>query len=122
MDAKNIDANSLKVLPIPPVPHTQALSSTTFRLPPLDGTLTIAEMWDWHTEHSPEHPVFEYSDDDGNVTTIKWPEATRAMHRAGRLVKSFADAHPSSTDRKPIVAILASTGKCHPARGSSSAH
>lgn len=115
MDAKTIDPNSLKVLPIPPTPHTQALSSTTFQVPPLDGSLTIAEMWDWNAEHSPEHPAFEYSDDDGHVTTIRWPEASRAMHRGGRLVKEFAATHPVASSRKPIVSILASSGKSRPA-------
>jgi hypothetical protein len=113
MDAKIIDPNTLKIVPIPPAPATQALSSTTFHAPPLDGSLTIAEMWDWHAEHSPEHPVFQYSDDNGNVTTIKWPEAARAMHRGGRFMQSFAAAHPVSSSRKPIVSILASSGESY---------
>lgn len=109
MDPKNIDPNTLKFLPIVSPPKTQALATTTFTPPPLDGSLTIAEMWDWHAEHSPEHTLFEYSDDDGKITSIKWPEATRAMHRGGRIVRDLAEAHPAATGRKPIVAILASS-------------
>ena len=95
MDPKTINPNTLKFVPIAPAPKTQALASSTFVPPPLDGSLTIAEMWDWHAEHSAKHPAFEYSDDDGNVTTIYWPEACAAVHRAGPAVRTFADAHPT---------------------------
>ena len=111
MESQAFDANSLKIVPLPSVPNTQGLTSTTFCRPPLDGTLTIAEMWDWHAEHSPEHPAFEYSDDNGSVTTIRWPEANRAMHIGGWLVKNFAATHPVSNSRKPVVSILASSGE-----------
>ncbi|GJE93538.1 acetyl-CoA synthetase-like protein [Phanerochaete sordida] len=108
MDPKTVNPDTLKFLPIAPPPKTQGLATTTFVPPPLDGSLTIAEMWDWHAAHSPAHPFFEYSDDTGHVTAIKAPEAANAMHRAGRIVRAVLDAHPAA-ERRPIVALLASS-------------
>lgn len=96
-------------LDLPPFPRTQALSSTTFRPPPLDGSLTVPELYDWHYEHSPHHPLFIYSDEDGSATTIYWPEATKAVHRAGHLVRKYAQEKPAPSKR-PVFAILAGSG------------
>ncbi|KIP01948.1 hypothetical protein PHLGIDRAFT_319891 [Phlebiopsis gigantea 11061_1 CR5-6] len=109
MESQTFNPDSLKIVPLPALPNTQGLSSSTFCQPPLDGTLAISEMWDWHAEHSPEHPVFMHSDDDGSISTLYWPEARRALHRAGCLVKNFVVAHPTTRSRKPIVSILTSS-------------
>ena len=95
-------------LGLPPIPKTQALTSTTFRPPPLDGSLTIPELYDWHYENSPDHPLFIYSDDDGEVTTIKWPQAVRAVHRAGHMARELARQNQLPT--RPVFAILAGNG------------
>lgn len=110
MESQTFNPDNFKIVPLPALPTTQGLSSSTFCQPPLDGALTISEMWDWHAEHSPEHPVFMHSDDSGSVSTIYWPEARRALHRAGWFVKDFVAGHPSPHSRKPIVSILTSSG------------
>ena len=69
-------------LPLPPLPRTQGLSSPTFKLPPLDGSLILPHVWDWHYETSPDHPVMVYSDDDGSTTIIRMKEVVHAIHRA----------------------------------------
>lgn len=102
-----MDPNQFKTLPIPLLPKTQGLTSATFRIPPLDGTLTIPEIYDWHSEHSPAHPLFQYLDDDGSIRTIKWAEAVRAIHRAGRIIQKDVKNDGSNV---PIVGILASVG------------
>ena len=97
-------------LGLPPFPRTQALSSSTFRPPPLDGSLTVPELYDWHYENSPHHPLFIYSDEDGSVSTIYWPEATKAVHRAGRLAtRLVSEGRPRGSSR-PVLAILAGNG------------
>lgn len=112
-DPSTIDPNSLKMLPLPELPRTQALNTKTFVPPPLDGSMRIADMYDWHAEHSPEHPVFEHSDDSGNVAQIKWPEANRAVHRAGRIMQGIFARNPVTTSRLPVFAILAAVGACY---------
>ncbi|KLO13762.1 acetyl-CoA synthetase-like protein [Schizopora paradoxa] len=94
-------------LPFPPLaaPQTQALSSTTFKPPPLDGSLTLPEIYDWHADKSREHPLFVFPNADGGLRTILWPEAVRAIHRAGQLVKSRLSAEDNRGGN--VIAILA---------------
>ncbi|EKM49937.1 uncharacterized protein PHACADRAFT_213717 [Phanerochaete carnosa HHB-10118-sp] len=95
-------------LRLPGLPRTQALTSTTFTSPPLDGSLTVPELYDWHYANSPRHPLFVYSDHDGATTTIYWPDACMAVHRAGRIAISIAQEHPPRSNKgRPIFAILA---------------
>lgn len=92
---------------IPPPPATQCLASETFSLPPLDGSMKIPEIYDWHLQNSPNHPLFVYDDDEGAERVISWATAVRALHRAGRVIQSRV----KRTDtRMPVVAILASCG------------
>lgn len=92
---------------IPPPPATQCLASDTFKQPPLDGSMAVPEIYDWHLRNSPNHPLFVY-DDDGAERVIDWATAVRAVHRAGRVIQSRVKC----TDlRMPVVAILASSGK-----------
>lgn len=99
-------------LPIPAGPQIPAGSKNlTFTLPPLDGSLTISEIFDFHAEHSSKHPLFVYSDQAGNVREVLWPSAARAMHRAGHIVRSRLDETHMRQGR-PIVAVLAMQGTC----------
>ena len=97
-------------LRLPPVPRVHALASTTFRPPPLDGSLCVPELYDWHYEHSPDHLLFIYSDQDQEPTTITWREATRAIHKAGRLVQDLSSRREYSG--RPVFAILSGNGGC----------
>ena len=105
-----MDPNTYMQLPIPAPPQTQALHSTTFHPPPLDGSITVPEMYDWHLKHSPNHTLFVYSDDGGVATEMTMAEAVKGFHRAGYLIQSLIgytrDAPPSA----PYLAILAATG------------
>lgn len=98
----------------PSLPPTQAQSSPTFRLPPLDGSLTIFEIYDWHMRNTPNHPLFLYRDIDGLNKSILWPDAVKAIHRAAkhfRLALGYTvDSPPASGPETPIVAILAAAG------------
>ncbi|EGN93439.1 hypothetical protein SERLA73DRAFT_172085 [Serpula lacrymans var. lacrymans S7.3] len=93
-----------RLLPLPP--QTQARSSATFRPPPLDGSLALPQLYAWHLDHTPNHRLFIYADQDGSVKTIYWPEAVRAMYTGARIIK---DRLQQQTDASKaiVVAILA---------------
>ncbi|KAF9497912.1 acetyl-CoA synthetase-like protein [Pleurotus eryngii] len=76
-------------LPLPPLPKTQALTSSTFKIPPLDGSLSVPELYDWHYCHKTEHPVFEFPGENDQQTIIKWPELVRAIHTGARIIRNL---------------------------------
>lgn len=101
---------SYKIVPIPPFPQTQGLTTKTFTLPPLDGSMTMPEIYDFHLKSSPDHPLFVFPEDDGTERVINWAEAVRAFHRAGHIVHSHFDLKRQEGSPPPIVAILSAAG------------
>lgn len=88
---------------LPQVPNPQGLSSRTFVTPPIDGSLTIAEVFDFNAEHSPEHPYFVYEDQSThNIVPVTWKSLRNATRRVARIVHSY-DVPPASR----IIGILA---------------
>ncbi len=78
----------------------------------MDYKFSLPETWDYHSEHSPEHPIFMY-DDGPDIHTVTWRQANLATHRAARIVKSIAEEHglPILDPLKPpIIGILAIKG------------
>lgn len=89
--------------PSPPLVIPRGHNSLTFHPPPIDGTLCVPEFFEYHAQHSPEHPLFIYADSSPRVAdshnghtdtdgtdelrTIKYPEAWRLILKAARLVK-----------------------------------
>ncbi|TCD70281.1 putative NRPS-like protein biosynthetic cluster [Steccherinum ochraceum] len=104
-DATKTPAKPL-VGPFPPIPQTQALTSKTFRVPPVDGSHMVPDVWDWHLEYSPNHPVFVYTEGDGKEKVLAWRDVTPGIHRAGALIQSKIEASPGN---RPIVAVLAAS-------------
>ena len=94
------------------LPNTQALNSKTFRVPQAlaDDSLALPELYDWHSENSPSHPLFVFEDRPKSRRTIFWPEAVRAIHRAAYRVSSAIQDDTSLSTRIPVIAILAATG------------
>lgn len=93
----------------------QAVGSKTFSLPSgfLDATIPLPTVWDHHMEHSPNHPLFVFEDGPGEICTITWSEAVRAIHRAGRMVQSYAKENRLLLDdaAKPaVIGLLAVKG------------
>lgn len=101
-----------QVLPLPPIPTTQALSSSTFKPPPLDGSLNLPEIYEWNAQNNPNHPVFVFPDSNGTERLIFWPEFIRAVHNVTRQVGSAMSSHRNDGEGQGIrtVAILASGG------------
>ncbi|KAJ3897995.1 hypothetical protein F5879DRAFT_910286 [Lentinula edodes] len=89
---------------IPPPPVTQALSSETFCPPPLDGSITLCEMYDWHARNTSNHRLFVFAQEDGTTRTIFWPEAVKAVWTGARLIRDRVSSE--SLEKTPIVAIV----------------
>lgn len=90
------------------IPTPKATSLPLFIPPPLDGSLTIPEIYDFHYSNNPDHPLFIY--DDGGVQTIPWRQAVKAIHRAARMVQGIHIPHVQIGSEPPVVAILAVIG------------
>ncbi|KAI0320589.1 acetyl-CoA synthetase-like protein [Amylostereum chailletii] len=89
--------------------------SQPFLRPPLDGSLTVSEFFEFHASHNPDYPLYVHADDDLGIRTIKYPEAYRAIRRAGGIAsKHYVDGIPEGTyaerERlaRPVFGILAS--------------
>ncbi|EMD35494.1 hypothetical protein CERSUDRAFT_157295 [Gelatoporia subvermispora B] len=96
-------------------PTLQGANSSTWHRPALDGSLTLPELYAWHAEHSPGHPLFVYADDEKRQHTICYPEAWRGMRKAAKLSQGqFARVqglytHHKTSQNPPVVGILANT-------------
>lgn len=99
----------------PPVPTPQGANSKTFVAPPVDGSLSVPQVFDFNAEHSPDYPfcVYEKLPDTesselaskDNLEHITYKQLQRGIHRVSRLVKSTtATATPSTST---VVGILA---------------
>ncbi|KAG7444602.1 NRPS-like enzyme [Guyanagaster necrorhizus] len=87
------------------LPAPQGVSSSTFNPPPLDGSLTPPELFDYNGCHSAKHSLFRYDDsDDGKFRSITWEEGIAAFHVAGHYFREHIN------DESPaIVGILVNT-------------
>ncbi|KAF9556254.1 acetyl-CoA synthetase-like protein [Agrocybe pediades] len=101
-------SNTATLRTIPKPPQTQALSSATFTPPPLDGSLSLPEQYEWHLKHSPNHPLFTYATENKDVRTILWREAVKAIHTGARLVRQTMKWAPGMKN-PPVIAILAAS-------------
>lgn len=64
----------------------QGVGRPDFVPPPLDGSCTLVEAYDWHIRHSPDHEIYRFGE-DGCVT---WRNGVRAVYRAAELVRGLA--------------------------------
>ena len=78
-----------------------------YRVPPLDGSLSVPEIYDWHYRHNPDFPLFQYLENGQVPIRITYSQAIPAIHRAGRMMKSYINR---SEIPQPVFAILSSTG------------
>ena len=105
----------------PVVRTVQGAHSKTFTRPPLDTTLTIPELFKFHAEHSAEHAVFAYADDEHRPHYLYYPEVYRAIRKAATFVyplirADLEDAAGKGSGEQPVIAILANTGASPPAQ------
>ena len=109
-----MDPREYMRVPFPPLERrTQGITSDTFKVPPLDGSLTIPEIFDWQAEQSPYHPVYEYAEEDGSIVSLNYIEVRRAIHRGACLVEDALSASVSPRgNKRSIVAIVSNAGRC----------
>ncbi|EIW80018.1 acetyl-CoA synthetase-like protein [Coniophora puteana RWD-64-598 SS2] len=104
-DANNRTGDERVSRRIPPAPQSQALTSATFKVAPLDGSLTFPEVVDWHGVHSSDHPLFVYAKEDGSTRAITWSEVASAVSVGSRLLRQRTKV--VGAGERPIVGILA---------------
>jgi len=91
---------------------SETLHDQQFRVPPLDGSLCVPEIYDWHLVNNSTQPIFTYpNNEDGASRYITYGEFVPAFHRAGRLIAAQLNLDLEG-DRKdyPVVAILSIAG------------
>ncbi|KAH7912513.1 hypothetical protein BJ138DRAFT_785417 [Hygrophoropsis aurantiaca] len=90
--------------------YRNGASCDTFRHPPVDGSLTVPELYEYHATKSPQHPLFVYADEHKELKTIRYPEAFRAIQRAAGLAAGhYKGTTELSQDAShpPVCGILA---------------
>ncbi|KAJ8690287.1 hypothetical protein PTI98_011728 [Pleurotus ostreatus] len=81
-----------------------------YQFPPMDGSLTMSELYDFHYENNPEHPVFKYANRAGDIVTLAYDKVVPAIHNAGRYVANAVGVQlGGGSQDKPVVAIVASS-------------
>lgn len=71
--------------------------------PPLDGSLTIPEVIDFHSKHNPELPIYVFSPEGSDeIVQVSYLEFARACDRVAHLLRP----HRSGED-KQVVAFIA---------------
>ncbi|KAG7442861.1 acetyl-CoA synthetase-like protein [Guyanagaster necrorhizus] len=94
-----------------PPPNKTLHSIDGWIIPPLDGSLTVPEIYDFHYENNSNHAVFAYGNPEGDgITLVPYSEVIPAAHRAGWLIANAAnfDLRQNRAVR-PLVAVLAAS-------------
>ena len=96
-----------------PAPLTQGLKCSTFTQHALDGSLSLAALYDWQAVHSSDHPLFVFEESPGTHRTIKWAEAIKGIQRATRILRNAVMPSTGATNgvKSPIVGVLALAGE-----------
>ncbi|KAF8486550.1 hypothetical protein JB92DRAFT_3148577 [Gautieria morchelliformis] len=71
-------------------------------LPPLDGSLCLPDVLDYHLEHNPKRPAYVFVQDDVHVVAVTFAQVARAVHRAAYKIRP---ARPHA--RGAVVAVIA---------------
>ncbi|KAJ7673944.1 hypothetical protein DFH06DRAFT_1467316, partial [Mycena polygramma] len=88
--------------------HSQGVNPRTFCPPPLDGSLTIPQLLDYHLERSPNHKAYIYDDGRGGIGSVEFAEYIRAVHAACR--RLLRDTEPGAPYKVgAVVALFADT-------------
>lgn len=86
-------------------------SFPSFALPPLDGSLTLPDLYEWHSIHSSQHPLFKYEASPGNIRTILWEDALPGMNYAAQHCRNVVGSQKlDARGELPVIAILGSLG------------
>ncbi|KAJ7684272.1 hypothetical protein DFH06DRAFT_969418 [Mycena polygramma] len=87
---------------------SQTTKTSTFCAPPLDGSLTIPQLLDYHLEMSPRHKAYIYDDGKGGVVSVEFAQYVRAVYAACQRILGDTESVPHKTGA--VVALFADTG------------
>ncbi|KZT73708.1 acetyl-CoA synthetase-like protein [Daedalea quercina L-15889] len=93
---------------LPPAPQTQGHSCATFRVPPLDGTLSYPQLIDFHGQYSADHRLFVCAEEDSTIKSITWSRGSQAIRRGALLVRECLGWKPG-VNESPVVATLSAS-------------
>ncbi|THH13763.1 hypothetical protein EW146_g6494 [Bondarzewia mesenterica] len=86
------------------------MSTSTFAPPPVDDSLSIPQLFDFHSIYSASHPLFAFSSPTGQSETLSWSSVASAIRRnTSRVLRDtpcFEGEFMSSGHTHPV-AILA---------------
>ncbi|KAI0040339.1 acetyl-CoA synthetase-like protein [Auriscalpium vulgare] len=97
-------------------PNLQPEYAATFSPPPLDGSVSVPEAFEYHGRHSAEHTLFVYAD-GAETHTVSYAAAWRMIRRAARIVRGhymrledryLEQARLAPATHGPTIGILAS--------------
>uniref|UniRef100_A0A0W0G571 Putative acetyl-CoA synthetase-like protein n=1 Tax=Moniliophthora roreri TaxID=221103 RepID=A0A0W0G571_MONRR len=87
-----------------------ASASSNFKMPPLDGSLKLPEIYDWHLENNPGQTLFMYESAPVGYTHLTYREIVPASHRAAERIASAMSINLNDiSDDTPPVAVVATT-------------
>ncbi|KAF8576894.1 acetyl-CoA synthetase-like protein [Ramaria rubella] len=89
-------------------------SSATFVRPPLDKSLTMDQIYEWHRKHSPDFPAFVFPDELGNQAKLTWKALGDGINNGidpirSRIPRARRFDHLSDNQDPIVVGILATT-------------
>lgn len=89
----------------------QGVNSMTFMAPPFTSAfLTLPELFDWHFDHSKEHPFFVYFDEhSGKRVTVRWADAVKVVRFIANSV-STTIMNVNEDAGRPLVGLYSSSG------------
>ena len=88
----------------------QGVGSSTFTPPPLNESLCLPDLFEWHAQHSPHHIVFitPVANSDMETRTLSWSEANRFIVIAAKLFQR--ELGKQSVPIRSVVGIFGNTG------------
>ncbi|KXN91843.1 hypothetical protein AN958_11866 [Leucoagaricus sp. SymC.cos] len=93
------------------LPTLQAAISKTLTQPSLDNMLTISQIYAFHAQRSPNHPIFTYAEALTDFSsTIYYLEVYTAIQRGHNIVTHKRNELSQGCERNNVVGVLASLG------------
>ncbi|KAF5370381.1 hypothetical protein D9758_006891 [Tetrapyrgos nigripes] len=80
------------------------MDTSSFKEPPLDGSLAVTQIYDFHLKNSANCPLFVYTTSNGSKKVLTWSVFGHAIHGCA---KSVLERLGNPSDDNRTVAILA---------------
>lgn len=80
--------------------------------PPLDGSLSLTQIYDFHYRHNTNYTVFIHPTASGEQVDVTYKDVVPAIHQAARLTAEIAGVDiEARLENIPAIAVLAASGK-----------